>query len=58
MFTSKWVRFEASKVEEAVVLVSINPVQMGEIFRKSTLLTNLNLYSVLCLTVNWSEGRK
>ena len=34
MFTSKWIRFEASKVEEAVVLVSINSEQMRESFRK------------------------
>ena len=35
MFTGKWVGLETSKVEEAVVLVSINPVQMRETFRKT-----------------------
>ena len=30
MFTRKWIGLQTSKVEEAVVLVSINPVQIRE----------------------------
>ena len=34
MFTGKRARLQASEVEETVVLVSINPIQMRETFRK------------------------
>ena len=32
MVTSEWIGLQTGKVEEAVVLVPINPVQRGDVF--------------------------